>query len=340
MDPDFSSRTWPAEWLPHAATWLSWPHNPETWPGRFERVPSAFAQFVRAVAEVEPVRLLAADEVARHAEQTLGRLPNIEIIPIATNDCWVRDYGPTFVFEGPERRLKGIDWQYNAWGGKYPPWDLDAAAAPQICRHAQAAVSSSRLTVEGGALETDGDGTLLTTPECLLTDSRNPGWSQEQVESELRRQLGVHEIVWLRGGGLSGDDTDGHIDQLARFVDRQHLVVAVGDPADRENHAGLERNFAQLRLWGMRRPKPVTVHRLPLPRPRRIGGQRVPESYCNFIFCGPRVLVPTFAQPDRDAQALAIFRDLLPGREVLGIDASTLAWGLGAFHCASQQQPA
>lgn len=319
--------------------WFAWPHNRETWPDRYDAVPGAFSHLVRTACQFVPVRVLADREIAAQAERCLGKSSRIDIVDVATNDCWIRDYGPTFVVERGE--TIGVDWRFNAWGGKYPPWDRDAAAAEQICRLAEARREASELGLEGGAIEGDGHGRLLTTPGCLETPTRNRGWRRERIAAELHKRLGVSEIVWIDGGGLAGDDTDGHIDQLARFVDVRHVVAAVCEDSDDMNHLGLERNFRQLLAWAEQTSPQVTVHRLPIPPPRSIAGARVPESYCNFLMLGEAaVLVPTFENPSSDGRALALFRDLLGGREVIGVDAHEFAWGLGAWHCASQQQPA
>lgn len=333
-------RRWPAEWEPQSAVWLSWPHNRETWPGRFAGVPAAFVPLVRATAEVVAVRILVAPEAARDAHAHVGQLDNVELIDCATNDCWIRDYGPTFVFDADDA-IVGIDWRYNAWGGKYPPWDKDAGAAKAILERTEIRREASELCCEGGALETDGLGRLLTTPDCLITDTRNPGWDQQRIARELHRRLGVTEILWLDGGGLEGDDTDGHIDQLARFVDAETVVCAVCDDPDDPNHEPLEANYRQLRVWGRQTAPAVEVHRLPIPPARRIDGQRVPESYCNFLIAGAsRVIVPSFAAAEHDAYAVGLLKELMPRMEIVPLAASELAWGLGAFHCASQQQPA
>lgn len=333
----------PAEWEPQAHVWLSWPHNLETWPGHFERIPDFFARWVRLIAESTPVRVLAVKETAKACELLIGGVSNTAIVPVATNDCWIRDYGPTFVEDGfvedgPERKLLGVNWQYNAWGGKYPPWDLDNEVAGQVCSYLGIPSVNGGLCLEGGALEFDGAGRLLTTPGCLITETRNPGMTKDQISLELHRQLGVIEIVWLDGGGLRGDDTDGHIDQLARFIDRKNVVVAVSDdPAD-ENAAGLEENFRQLHLWGDTTSPRVTVHRLPIPPARSIDGTRIPESYCNFLRLGKeRLLVPTFDAPTDD-HAIGLLREL-SGAEVTGIDCRDMVWGLGALHCGSRDQP-
>ncbi len=264
-----------AEWEPQECIWLSWPHNPETWPEtvdpqrrRFDNIPDFFARWARLIAESTPVRILADGDAARQAASMLDGAANIDIVDIATNDCWIRDYGPSFVVNQVDGSIHGVNWKYNAWGGKYPPWDFDDAAARKLCRAAGIACVEGGLCLEGGALEVDGHGRLLTTPECLITETRNPGWTKEKISLELHRRLGVSEIVWLDGGGLVGDDTDGHIDQLARFIDRENVVAAVCDPKHGdldENSHPLEDNFRQLHLWGDTTHPNVNVHRLPIP---------------------------------------------------------------------------
>lgn len=340
LEVQASEYRWPAEWEPMECIWLAWPHNPDTWPGRVQYIPLSYVRFIRNVTEVLPVRLLVPPPLQAVAARWLANVSGVELVPYTTNDCWIRDYGPTFVQRISDGSLVGIDWQYNAWGGKYPPWDSDAAAAEAICRLADVPRVASPLTLEGGALETDGGGRLLTTSSCLVTETRNPGWTQDAIASELHRCLGITEILWLDDGGLEGDDTDGHIDQVARFVDRENVVVAVSSVATDPSAESLEDNYRQLSIWARQTEPGVHVHRLPIPPPRMIDGQRVPESYCNFLRLGAQgVLVPQFRHPASDRVALSIFRNLLPNTEVVGVDAADLVWGLGAMHCASQQQP-
>lgn len=332
-------RRWPAEWEPQTAIWFSWPHNQETWPGRYDTIPAAFSKMIHAACQFVPVRVLAAGKCVEAAKRHLGTSPRIDIVDIATNDCWIRDYGPTFVWENDS--VIGVDWRFNAWGGKYPPWDDDAAAATLICDLAAIPCDHSPMGLEGGAIEGDGTGRLLTTPSCVETETRNHGWTRERIAGELHERLGSTEIVWIDGGGIEGDDTDGHIDQLARFINTRHVVCAVCDDESDPNAPGLERNFKQLLAWASQTSPRVTVHRLPIPPARKIDGARVPESYCNFLMLGDAaVLVPTFRQRLYDTAAISLLGDLLPGREIIGVDAYEFAWGLGAWHCASQQQPA
>ncbi|MEZ6137242.1 MAG: agmatine deiminase family protein [Pirellulaceae bacterium] len=336
-----SPHVWPAEWARQAATWIAWPHNLETWPGRFQSIPSVYVRFISTLASVQPVHVLSGGPAASPpAASRLANIANVTIHEIPTDDTWIRDYGPTFVKRKSDKELVGIDWKFNAWGGKYPPFDLDAAAAEAVCRKAGCTRSMSSMYCEGGALEGDGQGTLLTTSSCLLSPTRNPGWSREMVEDELKRQLGVSVIVWVDGGGLAGDDTDGHIDQLARFVAPGVVVAAVSSNINDPNHDGLLRNVRILRQSKDVAGQPLQVVELPTPPPRFIDGKRVPESYCNFLFANGIVIVPTFGNSETDKAAIEILASLIPARTIVPLDSSELIWGLGSFHCASQQQPA
>lgn len=294
---------------------------------------------VQTASRFLPVKVLASGELAQAARQHLGNRADIELVDVATDDCWIRDYGPTFVKQADE--LVAIDWRFNAWGGKYPPWNADAAAAQAICQHSGVRRLASEFFLEGGGIEGDGRGRLLTTSSCALSETRNPGRDRQQLTAELADKLGTNEVVWVDGGGLVGDDTDGHIDQLARFVDAENIVCAVSSDPHDPNHDGLEKNYQHLVAWGQQTSPRVTVHRLPTPPVRLIGSARVPESYCNFLILGgDAVLVPTFRQPTHDQAAIGLLRELMPRHAVIGVCAYHFAWGLGAWHCASQQQPA
>lgn len=331
---------WPAEWEPQAATWLSWPHNQDTWPGRFEPIPNVYVQWIHELSKIQHVHLIAGPELAQSAaDQLLAGVENLSIHRWRTNDVWIRDYGPTFVKRVTDGQLVGVDWHYNAWGGKYPPFDDDAAVARLVCEKLGCLRNRSSMYCEGGGLETDGQGTLLTTSSCLLSEARNPGWTLQQVEQELKNQLGVDQITWVDGGGLEGDDTDGHIDQLARFVAPGIVVAATSSHPDDPNAAGLENNLSILQKTVDAQGRPLTVHRLPTPRPRWIRDQRVPESYCNFLFVNGAVILPTFRSDETDQFAIRLMEQLLPNHRILPLDAADLIYGLGAFHCASQQQP-
>ncbi|MEM8669223.1 MAG: agmatine deiminase family protein [Planctomycetota bacterium] len=333
-----NGRRVPAEWEPQACVWLAWPHNRDTWPGRFDPIPGFYANWTRVVAESTPVRMLVDTTTVDSCLGAFGGAPpqNVDLFGIATNDCWVRDFGPTFVRD-KDASLIGVDWRYNAWGGKYPPWDQDDEAGRKICQAANVAYERDELCLEGGALEVDGLGRMLTTG-CLLTPSRNPNISKEQIARKMYHRLGITEIVWIENGGMEGDDTDGHIDQLARFIDPSNVVVASCDDASDPNHKRLADVARQLEIWASTTEPRVNIHRLPIPPKRMIDGQRVPESYCNFLRLGPdRMLVPTF-HAATDNHALAMLREL-SGADVTGLDCTDMIWGLGALHCASRDMP-
>lgn len=299
-----------------------------------------FIQFITELARVQAVHVLSGPSGLPHpASENLSSSPNVFIHNVATNDTWIRDYGPTFVRRLDDGALVGIDWQFNAWGGKYPAYADDARAAETICKLNGCPRSVSAIFCEGGALETDGAGTLLTNSSVLLNPTRNPGWTREMVAGELQRQLGVINIIWVDGGGLIGDDTDGHIDQLVRFVTPGLVVAAKSSESGDPNNEGLSENLRILRRATLLDGNRIEVHVLPTPPPRYIDQERVPESYCNFLFANGIVIVPTFQSDATDRAAIRLFEQLLPDRKIIPLDATDLIWGRGAFHCASQQQP-
>ena len=333
----------PADWEPQGGVWLAWPHNRETWPGtqngrpRFDAVEPFFASCIRQIAEVTPVYLLADTTLAKRSQVAIGSDDSITVVNLPTNDVWVRDYAPTFVVSRTTGKRRGVDWRYNAWGGKYGPCEQDNAVASSICEFLDLPFTTSSLCLEGGALEFDGDRRLITTPGCLITDSRNPGWTKKQIAEEIFMQTGVTEIAWIDGGGIEGDDTDGHIDQLARFVDHQNIVVAVAEPSDK-NHDPLQANWNQLQQWASSTDPRVELHPLPLPPARFVDGKRVPESYCNFLRLGTECIFLPIFHAKTDAHAIGIMKELT-GANIHPIDCRVLAWGLGAIHCASREFP-
>jgi agmatine deiminase len=334
------SRYWPAEWHPHDATWLAWPHNRDTWPFGIDRIEPCFERLVRILAEVEPVHVLGGPESSlANAIAALDGINNVTVHPIETNDVWIRDYGPTFVIDRESKSLVAVDWQYNAWGGKWPPWDQDAANASRIASHLNVMTSSSRLTCEGGALETDGEGTLLTTSSCLLSVTRNPGLTREAIERELQTQLGIERVLWIDGGSLAGDDTDSHIDQLVRFTKPGRVVAAISSNASDQNGERLQAQLVSLRQAIDALGSSLEIVPLPTPAPRYIGGKRVPESYCNFYIANSIVVVPIFGQRRTDDAAIQILKNEFPKHDIVTIESLDLIGGLGAIHCATQQQP-
>jgi len=332
---------WPAEWELHEATWLSWPHRRATWPGDFAAVPPRFAEFAQALAQFEPVHILAGGaEVFADAERWVGMVPNVTLHDIPTNDAWCRDHGPTFL-AGPSHLPPAlVDWQYNSWGGKYPPFDLDDDVPRRVAELLQYRRFEPDIVLEGGAIEGNGRGTLLTTTSCLLNPNRNRGRSRVEIEQRLKDFLGVRHILWLEGAELAGDDTDGHVDQLARFVDSRTVVVAWEDDPRDVNYRPLRQIFDQLQSMTDQDGQPLQIVPLPLPSPKFHRGdpsQRLPASYCNFCFVNGGIVVPTFDDP-RDQAAITTLQRLAPDRQVVGVRALELVWGLGACHCLSQQQ--
>jgi agmatine deiminase len=344
-----AERRMPAEWEAHAATWLSWPHDRDTWPGVFDRVPAAWGAMARALRADEEVRILSRDErmdlEIRAALE--GDLAGVRLVRVPTADVWVRDYGPIFVFEeegasaasaaaGAEK-LVITDWIFNAWGGKYPWMCADSAVPRRLGELFGFPVVEVGTVLEGGSIDVDGEGTLLTTESCLLAPTRNPGLDRAGIERRLREFLGARAVVWL-GEGIAGDDTDGHVDDLCRFVAPGRVVTAVERDARDENHRPLAEN--RERLQGVRDAagRRLEVVELPMPPPLFHDGARSPASYANFYIGTGSVLVPTFAC-ERDAEALGILADLFPGRRVLGIDCRDVVAGLGAIHCVTREEP-
>ena len=318
----------PAEWEPHEATWIAWPHNRADWPGRFAPIPWVYGEIVRKLAVVERVRILVQNEaIERQARRVLEKcganLDAVEFFRCETDRVWTRDYCPLFV-KNRKGEIALTAWRFNGWA-KYPNYLRDAAVPGFLAQRLKLPVFTPGMVLEGGSIDPDGQGLLLTTEECLLSpvQQRNPGMTREQIEERLARFLGVTQVLWLKTG-IAGDDTHGHVDDLARFTDPETVaLVAEADPAD----------TLMLRRAGLR------VVRLPMPRPLFFDGVRVPASYANFYIANGLVLVPTFNDPN-DRAALNTLAKLFPDREVTGVNCTELIWGLGALHCMTQQQPA
>lgn len=335
----------PAEWEPHAATWLAWPHNLDTWPGKFSPIPGIYVEMVTHLHSHEHVNICVNDAGAaaqlRHLLAQAGvNLGAITLYEIPTNDTWARDHGPIFLtrLQGNVVELAVTDWRFNSWGRKYGPWDLDDAVPQKIAAALDLPVFEPGIVLEGGSIDVNGRGTLLTTEACLLNPNRNPSLTRAEIEAYLRAYLGVQKILWL-GEGIVGDDTDGHIDDVARFVNPTTVVCArEDDPAD-VNYAPLRDNFTRLRRMSDQDGRPLQVIPLPMPAPVEYEGHRLPASYANFYIANGVVLVPTYNCP-QDHQALTILQHLFPTRRVVGIPCTDLVWGLGAIHCVTQQQPA
>ncbi|MGE0359109.1 MAG: agmatine/peptidylarginine deiminase [Vicinamibacterales bacterium] len=339
--------SFPAEWRRHAATWISWP-RPEgiSFPGFYHRAIEDVTGVVAAIARHEPVHLNVPnanyERLVRERLEAAG-VPRRRVVVhhIPTNECWARDHGPAFVQRTRRGRTETaiVDWGFNAWGGKYPPWDADDAVPTRVAQVLGLPVFHNPLVMEGGAIDVNGEGTLLTTTSCLLHPNRNAGVSQAEIERQLKAWYGQRHVVWL-GEGIAGDDTDGHVDDLARFIGPRTIVTAVEpDPAD-ANYRVLRANRRALDRARDADRRPFEVIELPMPRPVVHEGLRLPATYVNFLFVNGALLVPTFGDRVHDHRALAVLQRALPRRRVVGVDCRALIWGLGAIHCLTQQQPA
>ncbi len=348
----------PAEWEPHSATWIAWPHNPEDWPGKFQPIPWVYGDIVCHLARVEDVQILVNDAAAEKRARNLlhrrgANFDRIHFHQWPTDRVWLRDSGPIFLTRakgnGDAPSIAIANWKFNAWA-KYDNWQHD----DKIPQHVSGLLSlptwtphislpdgqSHRVVLEGGSIDVNGAGALLTTEECLLSEvqQRNPGISREQLEHCFRDYLDVEQVIWLNRG-IAGDDTHGHIDDIARFVTENTIVAACESDRTDENHAPLQENLERLRAARTRDGKPYRIVELPLPSPVIFEGQRLPASYANFYIANGLVLVPTFNDPN-DRIALNTLAELFPQHTITGIHSGDFIWGLGAMHCMTQQQPA
>jgi agmatine deiminase len=326
----------PAEWEPHEATWIAWPHNRDDWPGRFAPIPWVYAEIVRKLSRVEKVRILveslAEESRARAVLRKAGAIMEaVEFVSCPTNRVWTRDFGPIFV-KSRRAEVALTGWRFNGWA-KYDDWKKDVLVPATLSKHLRLPLFQPAMVLEGGSIDVNGAGLLLTTEECLLSEvqQRNPGMTRREIERHFRDYLGIESTIWL-ANGIAGDDTHGHVDDLARFVSADTVVVAAGAGRSDANYAPLRENHALLRAAGL------NVVKLPMPRPLVFAGQRLPASYANFYIANGLVLVPTFNDPN-DRVALTTLARLFPDREVTGINCTELIWGLGALHCMTQQQP-
>jgi agmatine deiminase len=333
----------PAEFAKHDATWLSWPHKEASWPGKINAIYPVYAQFVKLLAEGEKVNInIVNDDMKQQALGYLTKdssnLDQIEFFLHPTNDAWCRDHGPAFLIN-PEANPKKIiiDWGYNAWGGKYPPFDLDDNIPTLIAKHFDLPVIYPGIVMEGGSVDFNGKGTVLTTTSCLLNPNRNPNLDQEQIEKFLCDYYGVKNILWL-GDGIVGDDTDGHIDDLTRFVNETTVVTVIEENRRDENYSILQEIRKSLSKFRLEDGQPLNIVELPMPSPVICEDMRLPASYANFYIANKYVIVPTFRDKNDD-RALQILQSCFTDRKVIGLDSVDIIWGLGSFHCLSQQEP-
>jgi len=332
----------PAEWEPHEATWLSWPRREGiSFPDAYDEVMPVFVQMVDALRESERVRInVTGQEQEQEVRMLLQDIDtrHVEYLHIATNEPWCRDHGPTFIKQDGGSQLAVVDWDYNAWGGKYPPFDLDEIVPTRIAEHLRLPLYFPKLVMEGGSFDANGTGSLLTTSSCLLNPNRNPGKSKSEIEQSLRDYLGVTNILWL-GDGIEGDDTDGHVDDISRFVGRTTVLTAVEEDPEDPNFGPLQANLALLRAMNAEDGTPLEVRTLPMPPRIDKEGRRLPASYANFYIANKVILLPVFCSP-KDKSAYETLQNCFPERRIVPIDCTELIWGLGAFHCLTQQQPA
>ncbi len=341
--PTQAGYIFPAEWAPHTATWLSWPHKEESWPGKIETIYKPYCEFIKILTEGELVRINVKDaEMEAFAKSELTKvgadLSKIEFFHFATNDAWCRDHGPAFLINATTKQKTIVDWGYNAWGDKYPPYDLDDVIPTKIGKHFNLPVYNPGIVMEGGSVDFNGAGTLLTSTACLLNENRNPHLNQQQIEEYLKNYYGVQQILWL-GDGIVGDDTDGHIDDITRFVNANTVVTVVEENKHDENYHILQENLQMLREFKLLNGESLNIIELPMPSPVVYDGQRLPASYANFYIGNAAVIVPTYRDKN-DEKAIEILRACFPDRKVVGIDSTDIIWGLGSFHCLSQQEPA
>lgn len=343
----------PAEFEKQSALWLSWPHKEASWPGKLHTVYDPYSEFALRVAAHQKVCINVANEEMREFallslySSAYGKsvsniealLDNIRFYFHPTNDAWCRDHGPAFLVNRETREKAIVDWGYNAWGGKYPPYDLDDVIPTEIGKALGLPVFNPGIVMEGGSVEFNGRGTLLTTTACLLNKNRNPQLSQSEIENYLVDFYGVENILWL-GDGIIGDDTDGHIDDITRFVNEDTVVTVVEENRSDENFRILQHNLGTLKALRLENGKQLNIAELPMPVPVVYDGQRLPASYANFYISNENVIVPTFRDSRNDDKALLILQDCFKTRKVIGIDSTDLIWGLGSFHCLSQQEPA
>ena len=334
----------PAEFAPHTATWLSWPHKEASWPGKIETIYPFYSQFIKEVAKGEEVCINVVDNAMKafaikclnEAGADLGK---IKFFIHPTNDAWCRDHGPAFLIN-PDADIKKVivDWGYNAWGNKYPPFDLDDVIPTLIGKHYNIPVYHPGIVMEGGSVEFNGQGTLLTSTACLLNPNRNPHLNQQQIEEYLHNYYGVEQVLWV-DEGIVGDDTDGHIDDTVRFVNANTVLTVVEENKQDENYELLQHNLRQLKQMRLLNGQQLNVIELPMPDAIEYEGQRLPASYANFYIANAAVIVPTYRCANDD-KALQLIQQSFPDRKVIGIDSTDIIWGLGSFHCLSQQEPA
>ena len=334
----------PAEFAPHVATWLSWPHKEASWPGKIHTIFPYYCQFIKELTKGEKVCINVNDEVMKLFAISCLQKENIDLSKIEfffhpTNDAWCRDHGPAFLINPNAGQKKVIvDWNYNAWGNKYPPYELDDVIPTLIGKQLNLPVYYPGIIMEGGSVEFNGKGTILTSTACLLNPNRNPQLNQQQIEEYLINYYGANQILWV-DEGIVGDDTDGHIDDTVRFVNEDTVITVIEENRNDENYKLLQRNLRQLKQMRFINGKQLNIIELLMPDKLIYEDQRLPCSYANFYIANKSIIVPTF-RCNKDDKALQIIQQCFPDHDVIGIDSTEIIWGLGSFHCLSQQEPA
>lgn len=344
MTPKELGYYFPAEFAPHDATWLSWPHKEASWPGKIHTVYPFYCEFIRELTRGEKVCINVNDETMKasainHLKEAGAALSEIEFFIHPTNDAWCRDHGPAFLINPNANGHKKVivDWNYNAWGNKYPPFDLDDVIPTLIAKHYNIPVYNPGIIMEGGSVEFNGQGSLLTSRACLLNENRNPHLNQDQIERFLGDYYGIDQVLWV-DEGIVGDDTDGHIDDTVRFVNADTVLTVIEEDKTDENYQLLQHNLRQLKSMRLLNGKQLNIIELPMPDKLEYDGQRLPCSYANFYIANKSVIVPVF-KCATDDKALQLIQQCFPDRAVIGIDSREIIWGLGSFHCLSQQEP-
>lgn len=333
----------PAEFAPHQSTWLSWPHKEASWPGKIETIFPSYVAFIKTLVRFEEVNINVGDLAMQQKATQLLEAAGVDLSRVhfhlhPTNDAWCRDHGPAFLLNKLDKSKKAIvDWDYNAWGNKYPPFDLDDVVPTLIGNKMGLPVFNPGIIMEGGSVDFNGAGTVITSTACLLNPNRNPHLNQPQIEQYLMDFYGQDQVLWV-DEGIVGDDTDGHIDDTVRFVNEDTVITVVEENTQDDNYELLQTNLKQLKAMRLLNGKQLNIVELPMPDPVIWEEQMLPSSYANFYIANKQVVVPTF-RSDKDDKVLQVVQQSFPDREIVGIDSTDIIWGLGSFHCLSQQEP-
>lgn len=333
----------PAEFAPHHSTWLSWPHKEASWPGKIETIFPSYVAFIKTLVRFEDVNINVCDAAMQQKATHLLQAASVDLSRVhfhlhPTNDAWCRDHGPAFLLNNLDASKKAIvDWNYNAWGNKYPPFDLDDVIPTLIGNKLGLPVFNPGIIMEGGSVDFNGAGTVITSTACLLNPNRNPHLNQSQIEQYLMDFYGQDQVLWV-DEGIVGDDTDGHIDDTVRFVNEDTVITVVEENKQDENYELLQHNLKQLKEMRLLNGKQLNIVEIPMPDPVIWEDQMLPASYANFYIANKQVVVPTF-RSDKDDKVLQLIQQSFPDREIVGIDSTDIIWGLGSFHCLSQQEP-